>query len=603
MSKSVPPPPPPRVMPPSSPRRSTLKKSDSPLSAPEEAYFSKFNLRKIVAGSSTRKQIDQQVEHFFKAMYSSERSKWQYILEHYIMLDLITRKDIQKAFLDSSSWQLWLIPCLARTTSSSVSHANIHADKQQESMHIRDEQALFAITINMFEVLFFYQLVNNESKGAMQDLLVSSLEMLKQECGWGIEVRMVASVLLISFLKKVGNSARCFKRSLQEPCWTNLQEALDVFCDFFFYWPCVGATGGQKTNSPRSRSSSGRGRGRPPAIHLDASGCGDVAIVQQVVVLLNKDIKIHLMKNRGGFGPDKNVQKQEKKLTEHFEMELEFYTHLLMYFKRVNSVAMSATKGRNTGERDMSYKQSLAVLDSESKKLVRLLERRDKNLNKPKLKEFLAGVLDTILSLKKGQKAHKLGEIAQNLYYGKKVETVEWKEFGKMTVKLSNLATGTRKSIKEYLGGSKEANAGGGVGRSQRAPSGGGGGGVCNIGRSLAKRKEENKRYILTDLFWYGSDLLRVQLFVPHLTEQSKVKLLLDQAKRMICVKIMIEEEKDKLSKRRSARQTAKKYVQRETKMGLLQKFVKMPENVDLTKQPSLRLQPNSVTLTFHRKK
>eukprot|EP00470_Lotharella_oceanica_P006140 CAMPEP_0170168906 /NCGR_PEP_ID=MMETSP0040_2-20121228/1861_1 /TAXON_ID=641309 /ORGANISM="Lotharella oceanica, Strain CCMP622" /LENGTH=103 /DNA_ID=CAMNT_0010407351 /DNA_START=255 /DNA_END=566 /DNA_ORIENTATION=+ len=103
-------------------------------------------------------------------------------------------------------------------------------------------------------------------------------------------------------------------------------------------------------------------------------------------------------------------------------------------------------------------------------------------------------------------------------------------------------------------------------------------------------------------MFWYGSDLLRVQLFVPHLTEQSKVKLLLDQAKRMICVKIMIEDEKDKPNKRRG-RQTARKNVQRETKMGLLQKFVKMPQTVDLTKQPSLRLQPNSVTLTFHRKK
>jgi len=335
-------------------------------------------------------------------------------------------------------------------------------------------------------------------------------------------------------------------------------------------------------------------------VHLDANGCADIPIAEQVVLLLNRDLRVHSMKNK--ISGEKQHAKLEKKLIDQFEAHLKFYTQVLMYFKRVNAVAKMASSGKDTAERRKNYQQSAKELEKESRALVKIIEKKNKTINKPKLKEALYTILDQIFALQKQHQAHKLGRIAKNLYYGQQVETVDWKEFGQMTMKLANLATATRNSLRKTLTRPKSAST-------PKSPT--------PLQKSIAQKKDESKRYILTDMFSYGEDQLAVQFFVPHLKENSKVKLLLDHSKRLICVKFFLDDGEDskggrsrsrspsnsRSRSRSSSGRRAKKYILRETKRGLLQKMVKMPPNVDLQKKPTLKQQSNSVTITFACKK
>mmetsp|Transcript_14174 Transcript_14174/g.19687 ORF Transcript_14174/g.19687 Transcript_14174/m.19687 type:complete len:290 (-) Transcript_14174:106-975(-) len=285
-----------------------------------------------------------------------------------------------------------------------------------------------------------------------------------------------------------------------------------------------------------------------------------------------------------------------------FESHVKFYTQLLMFFKRVNSLTNLANSGRDTAARGESYQQAISDLEKESKAVTKLIEKKDKDIKKTKkqLIENLNTILDNILALQKKSQTHTLGKIAKNLIFGNQVKTVGWKEFGQMTVKLSNLATETRRTLRRKLGhqdsadGLKVDDAHSSAPHRRKQSSSEGGGG-----------------YILTDMFNYGEDQLGVQFFVPHLKEESKVKLLLDHHKRMICVKFFLEENKPSSPTRQRSRSRSrstsgakkiKTYLIRETKLGLLQKFVKMPDSVDLDKKPLLKQQANSVSILFYRK-
>mmetsp|Transcript_3162 Transcript_3162/g.4993 ORF Transcript_3162/g.4993 Transcript_3162/m.4993 type:complete len:477 (+) Transcript_3162:78-1508(+) len=449
---------------------------DSPLTDKEEAYFSKFKLYSMIKESKSQKQIDDVIQHFFSAMYTHERSKWQYILENFLMMDLLVKRDVKRAFLASKKWQSWFIPCLLRP-------GNTESRMSQD-----EERNLFAITINMFEVLFYHVLIDNTEKGGMCQLLNDTLEALAHKCGWGVEVRMVASVLLISFLKKIGNSIKPFRRDLIEPCWTNLNEAFTVYDDFFFYRPCRVISKAEKL---ATRSF--------PGVHVNADGCADVPIVEQVVQLLNRDLKVHSMGNR--VSGERKHAKHEKRIIDYFESHAKFYSQLLMFFKRINSLANLATSGKDTTARGESYQQAMSNLEKESKAITKLIEKKDRDVKKTKkqLIENLNSILDNILALQQKSKTHTLGRIARNLIFGNQVKTVGWKEFGQMTVKLSNLATETRRTLRRKLG-HQDSPADGGL----KVDS------VHHSSSAAAhKRKESSSEgggYILTDMYNYGEN-------------------------------------------------------------------------------------------------
>jgi len=212
------------------------------------------------------------------------------------------------------------------------------------------------------------------------------------------------------------------------------------------------------------------------------------------------------------------------------------------------------------------------------------------------LKKALNSSVYKVLQYKQTASTYKIGEIAQNLYYGNKVQTVDWKDLGQMTTELSDLATEARKSLRKGLFKMKNSNFDGNSNDANDAD--GDKNKTVQLARILSKRKEEIQRYILVDVFYYSKDQLRVQFFVPHLKENSKVKLLLDHSKRMICVKFDLEDtEFQSKSSRRPSK--PRRYVSRETKLGLLQKYVPMPKDVDLKRKPILKQQPNSVTVCF----
>mmetsp|Transcript_3168 Transcript_3168/g.5010 ORF Transcript_3168/g.5010 Transcript_3168/m.5010 type:complete len:197 (+) Transcript_3168:1153-1743(+) len=137
-----------------------------------------------------------------------------------------------------------------------------------------------------------------------------------------------------------------------------------------------------------------------------------------------------------------------------FESHAKFYSQLLMFFKRINSLANLATSGKDTTARGESYQQAMSNLEKESKAITKLIEKKDRDVKKTKkqLIENLNSILDNILALQQKSKTHTLGRIARNLIFGNQVKTVGWKEFGQMTVKLSNLATETRRTLRRKLG-------------------------------------------------------------------------------------------------------------------------------------------------------
>eukprot|EP00466_Bigelowiella_natans_P016173 jgi/Bigna1/88384/estExt_fgenesh1_pg.C_310107 len=537
-----------------------------------------------------------------KAMYTHERSKWQYILENFLMMDLLVKRDVKRAFLASKKWQSWFIPCLLRP-------GNTESRMSQD-----EERNLFAITINMFEVLFYHVLIDNTEKGGMCQLLNDTLEALAHKCGWGVEVRMVASVLLISFLKKtkivemivvqIGNSIKPFRRDLIEPCWTNLNEAFTVYDDFFFYRPCRVISKAEKL---ATRSF--------PGVHVNADGCADVPIVEQVVQLLNRDLKVHSMGNR--VSGERKHAKHEKRIIDYLSTTINddragkspsLLHSIAKAMEDTTSIRIQRHGERATNKQCRTLRKSLCIGINVSKAITKLIEKKDRDVKKTKkqLIENLNSILDNILALQQKSKTHTLGRIARNLIFGNQVKTVGWKKFGQMTVKLSNLATETRRTLRRKLG-HQDSPADGGL----KVDS------VHHSSSAAAhKRKESSSEgggYILTDMYNYGEDQLGVQFFVPHLKEESKVKLLLDHHKRMICVKFFLEENKpssptgQRSRSRSRSRSTSgakkiKTYLIRETKLGLLQKFVKMPDSVDLDKKPLLKQQANSVTILFYRR-
>ncbi|GAB5373046.1 hypothetical protein AAMO2058_001716500 [Amorphochlora amoebiformis] len=594
--RRVPPPPPPRIKVPRISHSVNIVK-ECPLSEQEKAYFSNFNIRKAASSCKTQRQLQQHFEHFFKAMYTADRNKWQYILEQYIMLELLTKSEVRKAFVSVEKWQEYLLPCLTRRhrwehTGAEVKGSQL-SKKRRGTLHMMDEKSLFAMTINMFVVLFYHVLITNEKRGGMRFLIDQTLDILSTECGWGLEVRMVASVLLISFLKKIGNGTKPFKHSLMEPAWNNLHEIMGVYYDFVFYRPCRLGSGSPASkarenliNSKRRISATRRislEMGVPKirsmaGIHLDASGCPDVIIIQQIVELLNRHLKVHQINLR--ISSDKKTSKAEKRNLEYwkFDNEVLFFTSALMYLKQLNALATSS-KLQSDKE---GFKRARKTFQEKTAKFVKQLEKKDKHLDTAKFRAILMTSIDTVLELQKSAKNVKIGQIAVDLYYGNRSNTVEWKQFGQMTVKLANLAQQAGKVVKRDL--TKKSLWFGHRKKPSHSPS---------LKNTLAKKKADMQRYILTDMFMVSEGALRVQFFVPHLTEQSQVKLLVDQAKQTICVHFHLD---DTANRKRAA---SKNYIRRDTKVGLLQKFVELPRYVDLSKHPVLRKQPNSVSLTF----
>mmetsp|Transcript_16800 Transcript_16800/g.25266 ORF Transcript_16800/g.25266 Transcript_16800/m.25266 type:complete len:328 (+) Transcript_16800:86-1069(+) len=316
-SGRVPPPPPPRIAP---PRSQTV--NPTPLTDREEKYFKAFCLGKNVKSAKSPRQASQFIEHFFKALFAVERRKWQYILQNYLMMDVLTRYQVREAFLESENWQDYLLPCLSRANKVQGKASTDTMD----SLNARDERQLFAFTVNIFVVLFFHNLVNNEKKGSMSALLEDTIQRIAGKCGWSLESRMIVSVILISFLKKIGNTITPFRNSLLDPCWANLHDALGIYYEFFFYRPFRVISGGSphrnRANrrsvftplSSKSKISVLGDRKSTPGINIDATGVTDVIIIEQVVDLLSRHLKVHQIDRR--LSSEKHKLKQEKRLIE-----------------------------------------------------------------------------------------------------------------------------------------------------------------------------------------------------------------------------------------------------------------------------------------------
>jgi len=80
---------------------------------------------------------------------------------------------------------------------------------------------------------------------------------------------------------------------------------------------------------------------------------------------------------------------------------------------------------------------------------------------------------------------------------------------------------------------------------------------------------------------------------VPNLDSNSETKLQVDPPLNTIAVEFDIS------NQRHGKDSDDVKYVQRETFSGRLKKYVKLPGNIDFTKNPSSVMRPNCLTLIF----
>ena len=481
---------------------------------------------------------------------------WHYVLHNYVMMPLLTIYDVREAILNCGNWQRLFFPSL------------LGQNSETDSLPESAERALFVLSVNIYEILFYHRFSTTEVKGEMLKVLSGTVNEVVARAGWTPASRTVVSVMLMAFLRKVEGGSKLFATSsMLESCWQNLLETLAVVEDYLLYRPCV--AGIERVTSDKER------RRTFPGLHVDMSGCMDTPIVEQVVKLLTQLLKGEKM----SFAEDRSSKRAEQQVAEHYQGELEFYTKLLMHFKMFDSGAKSPQQFEAKGTIDLSRAQD--KLHATVKAIVHLIEKRPLVagcFNKARTKKELDQVMMTILRLQRNSKSSDIERIAARVMERagprrthisvsgggghKQLNTLHrnWKSFGSLRGDAAKLTMAT-----------------------------------STHSRRLDKKAEKKKQqapYIFVDMFYRDDGTFVCQFFVPHLDEESKVKLKIDKKKRVLFLQFFGIGS-------RTRGTNASRYFRRETKTGTLQKYIYVPKDVDLDSRPSLRLQANSALLVF----
>jgi len=556
-------------------KRSSLKPppKNSPLSAPEEGYFAAFKISQMDPSGVSDSQI-QQLNHFFTTILETEETKWKYILETYFIFPLLKSKDLCQVLLNTRHrkkgfWQKWL--CLLMTTRATrrqsltsnpgvptapllnpavpaAPHLDSESDSGRVKMGSETEKNLLALYMSAFVTLHFHHFQFINEPGQMKDLLLTSLDTLDEHSGWDEQVAMVGRLMLYAFVNKIVSNAKSFNSTYTSCCWDNLFETLEVLEEFIFYRPA-----------------------RPPgvvkakekeiALHLDAQGCLDLPIMSKIVRILGQDLNIHNLDQV--LDSDKHAAKLQAKIKTRGMTELEFFTGLTDFFKNLLSDKPDDVEKTITN-------------------LITLMSKRTihTHIPKKKIKDSLNAAVEVIQFHKKKDQMANAAKIAKAMYYGMEEKNKSWRQsLQTLTMHLTNLSgasddeLSTLEKQKETKKVQKEEN-------------------IKNLLPSLLKAKQRKKYYIHSDV-WAKADTVGIDFYVPNLDSNSETKLQVDPPLNTIAVEFDIS------NQRHGKDSDDVKYVQRETFSGRLKKYVKLPGNIDFTKNPSSVMRPNCLTLIF----